>query len=213
MEVYMVRNKSTRWDCDVKLWRGIPCSIPSFYGWKNIDNPLRGQDPSDTRFYACHHCNTFVPESEVPGHSCWNVSTDVTTSKYDTTALDEGVSETTPSGVLDHGFSTHWGDANEDEEESTEEPPCFVEITDEVEEIHNNGKCFLCSDRMKMEYKQDLEFWVYKDCVLVLNRVVHKECYMIVRDNMTEENFIQYSNEQISRGKKELELLKSDFDY
>jgi len=152
---------------------------------------------------SCHHCNTFVPERDVPGHPCWDTPPVYT----------DGDSKTTSGEVSDHEFPTHWENLNQEDEVSTEEAPSFVEITDEVEQIHNSGKCFLCLDRMGMEYNQDLENWVYRDCVLVHNRVVHKDCYMIVRDDMTQEKFIQLSDEEIGKGRKQLESIRSEFDY
>ena len=165
MDVFMVRNKSTRWDCDVQLWRGIPKTIPTFHGWNVGAPPER-----DARFYVCHHCNANVPEVDVPRHPCW----DTPVENNGTTTVSE--EETTPgSSMTDEEFSRHW--EPEEEQERKKTPRSYVVATEENE---GDGKCFLCTERLTMVFDQDLEEWVFEDCILVHGKVLHETCNSIV---------------------------------
>lgn len=135
----MSPNKSTRWDCDVRLWRGIPYSTPSFHGWI-----YTGSDPPsvDTNFYVCHHCDTNVPESEVYQHPCW----------------DEPI-----------------GDNENEPSEEPEENIGFIIATED--NMGDNGRCFLCKNKMKLEYDIEVEDWILPGCIVVEGKTIHQECH------------------------------------
>ena len=160
----MPRNKSTRWDCDVGLWRGIPVSNPSFHGWM-----YTGSDPpcTDTKFYVCHHCNTNVPERSVAQHPCW----------------DEPVVEIKDE-PLQHGamepeeFKNHWEDGFEEECKEEEGKREFLIATDD--NTKDQGRCSLCTEKMKLEFDLDLENWILPGCIMVDGKTMHRECHDVV---------------------------------
>ncbi|CAM9555371.1 unnamed protein product [Ectocarpus sp. 8 AP-2014] len=124
----------TRWDCDVRLWRGVPCSFPRFYGWPV--SPFRNDDlvlSSNTcslRYVWCGVCYKWFPEL----------------SRY-------------------HACVT--------EESDTEEQSVYVVATEDNEHL---SRCNLCTDRMRMDFRQDINEWVYMDCVEHEGVLVHKLC-------------------------------------
>lgn len=67
---------------------------------------------------------------------------------------------------------------NEDTEdtednEDTEEQPVYVVATEDNEHL---SRCNLCKDRLRLEYIQDIEEWVYTDCVEHEGVLVHQLC-------------------------------------
>jgi hypothetical protein len=155
------RGKSTRWDCDARLWRGIPDRIPRFHGW-HLGEPVQ-----DSRFVVCHHCRTYVPQGGVWSHPCWDI----------------------PDS--DPGLAAPAENDATDEEPAEETPRKYVVAT---EENAGDNKCRLCGDRTRLEVDQDLEDWIYPDCVLVLGRVLHEECHRVVSEqgNLGEDTSASY---------------------
>lgn len=176
----MVSGKSTRWDCDVHLWRGIPDSFPSFHGWGDGSRPEKSSIPTrDARFFACHHCNTYVPDLDVPKHPCWD---------YPMTEEEKNIPENTPlnkpepsdSDSIDDGDVCVWDDwCKEEEEEKTESIPKYVIAT---EENSVDGTCFLCKERLDLKYDQDEEEWIYPGCMNVDGKIAHEMCHSVVFD-------------------------------
>lgn len=57
--------------------------------------------------------------------------------------------------------------------EDPEQQPVYVVATEDNEHL---SKCNLCKDRLRLEYIQDIEEWVYTDCVEHGGVIVHKLC-------------------------------------
>lgn len=158
MEGTMPKNKSTRWDCDVGLWRGIPATPPSFYGWNMETRSFEKKNPPDKRFYVCHHCNTYVEQQDVSGHPCWDTPVKIIEDEEDE----------------EEDFDNDWENFKKNTPEKKHHS--FVVVTDENE---GDGRCSLCLERMKLEYDLDLEEWVYIDCIEIERKAIHKECHNI----------------------------------
>ena len=176
MSVSMVSNKSTRWDCDVSLWRGIPDSFPSFHGWRRV-TPERPSHPvRDPRFFACHHCNNYVPEVDVPNHPCWDYPRSSEEQKnLEKTPLIGAEPSNTESS--DDGYMCDWNDWRKKEEEAPADvAPKYVIATDENS---IDGRCPVCTDRLVLQFDQDEEEWVYPGCISVDGRAVHEECHLV----------------------------------
>lgn len=176
MNVLMVSGKSTRWDCDVNLWRGIPDSFPSFHGWRRATPERPSQHVRDSRFFVCHHCNTCVPEVDVPNHPCWDHPRK-NEEKKDPDNTPFNLSEPPNTESSDDGYVCDRNDWCEEEEEEVEEAtPKHVIATDENS---TNGRCPLCMDRLVLQYDQDEEEWIYPGCIIVDGKVVHEECQRV----------------------------------
>jgi len=67
---------------------------------------------------------------------------------------------------------------NEDNED-IEDQPVYVVATEDDE---HGSKCKLCTDRMGLEFLQDIEEWVYMDCVEHEGVPVHKFCRDVYGD-------------------------------
>lgn len=147
----------TRWDCDVKLWRGVPCHPPAFYGWpsrlegsgsgsgSDKHNDLVRSSTSCARYVCCPTCHQWV--------------------LYQARCRKCGVSaepkEPKPPKKT------------EELEERRESSDTYVIATDENSTSH---VCWLCTDRMHLEYLHDIEEWIFKDCVEHEGEVVHAFC-------------------------------------
>ncbi|CAN0247721.1 unnamed protein product [Ectocarpus sp. 6 AP-2014] len=135
----------TRWDCDVRLWRGVPCSFPKFYGWpvssfRNDDLVL--SSTCSLRYVWCGVCYKWFPEL----------------SRYHACATTQ---------------APHHQQSDVTEESDTEEQSAYVVATEDNEHL---SRCNLCTDRMRMNFRQDIEEWVYMDCVEHEGVLVHKLC-------------------------------------
>ena len=179
MSASMVSGKSTRWDCDVNLWRGIPDGFPSFYGWRSATPQGPPQPPSvqDPRFFVCHHCNSYVPEVDVPHHPCWDhpVEEKEEDDKCQIENPPANVSGPTGSEASDDGYVCDWDNWRK-EERGEEVAAKYVIATDENSK---DGLCPLCTNRLQLEFDQDEEEWVYPGCVSVDGTAVHEECHLI----------------------------------
>ena len=136
----------TRWDCDVKLWRGVPYSFPAFHGWPVSGFDIVLSSTASLRYICCRACFKWVPESSLY-HACTLIS----------------------------GTTLEPGDVAVAEEDSDEEPrqSSYVISTEENSESHN---CGLCKDRMRLEFFQDVEEWVFMDCVERDGIIMHEFC-------------------------------------
>ena len=154
----------TRWDCDVKLRRGIPSSFPAFHGWPPsrflcdqpvaVDNLVLSSTAS-ARFTCCRACFQWVPENS-PHHACAPTPT-----RHN---LAEPPAEPPAETPAD------WEDA----EDSEEEPERVYVVS--TENNSKNQRCHLCTERMSMEFLQDIEEWVFVGCVEHEGVPVHKLC-------------------------------------
>ena len=137
----------TRWDCDVRLWRGVPCSFPKFHGWPV--SPFRDDDlvlssTCSLRYVWCGGCSNWLPEL----------------SRYHACGLRQA--------------RHHAEDAEDAEDvEDAEREPVYVVATEDNEHL---SRCNLCKDRLRLEYMQDIEEWVYADCIEHEGVLVHKLC-------------------------------------
>lgn len=137
----------TRWDCDVKLWRGVPASFPAFHGWPVLgtrDNVL--SSTASVRYICCHACNKWVPQSS-PGHVC------------------------TPGQGL---VSTNA--AFPETGASPKPAPNQKTYVISTEENFETQVCSICTNRMHLEFIHDIEEWVFMDCVQHKGGVVHEFC-------------------------------------
>jgi len=57
--------------------------------------------------------------------------------------------------------------------EDAEREPVYVVATEDNEHL---SRCNLCKDRLRLEYMQDIEEWVYADCIEHEGVLVHKLC-------------------------------------
>ena len=176
----MVSGKSTRWDCDVHLWRGIPDSFPSFYGWNSGGSAPSSIPTRDARFFVCHHCNTYVSDVDAPIHPCWDYR--ITGDNRDppnNTPLND--SESLGSGSSEDGYVCDWDDWRKEEEEKRkkefEAKPKYVIAT---EENCIDGKCSLCMEKLVLKFDHDEEDWIYPGCIHVDGKIAHEECHLIL---------------------------------
>lgn len=175
----MVSGKSTRWDCDVNLWRGIPDSFPSFHGWRSgvIHGSSDYSEPTtDSRFYVCHHCNSYVPEVDVPSHSCWDYSE----GKDGEDKLDDTPPTISDPPRKDYYYDGHVHDRSDWRKAKIPEKdrPKFVLASEE--NTPENGKCYLCMERLRLQYDNDSEEWIYPGCIRIDEGVVHEACYSVI---------------------------------
>ena len=140
----------TRWDCDVKLWRGVPYSFPAFHDWPVSAFDIVLSSTASLRYICCRTCFQWVPESSIC-HACTLI----------------------PDTTLEPG------DVAVAEKDSDAEPPqsCYVVSTEDNSE---SQICGLCNDRMRLNFLQDTEEWVFMDCVEHDGIPVHESCRNIV---------------------------------
>ncbi|CAM9093794.1 unnamed protein product [Ectocarpus sp. 12 AP-2014] len=161
----------TRWDCDVKLWKGVPCSFPAFHGWPSSssvhhDNrDIVSSSTASTRYSWCHACYNWIPDN-TRHHDC-SAPGGIT----DRTApASENCEE---SDSLD--IPKDWVDSGEDE--STPKPRAYVLVPDEDSDFL---RCSLCNDRMRLDFLHDIEQWVFMDCVEHDGTILHEICRDVV---------------------------------
>jgi len=137
----------TRWDCDVKLWRGVPASFPAFHGWPVLDtrNTVLSSTAS-VRYICCHACHKWVSQSS-PDHLC--------TPGEGLVLTNAAVSETVTCP------------------EPEPDRRVYVISTEDNSETQS---CSICKDRMHLDFIHDIEEWVFMDCVYHNGRIVHEFC-------------------------------------
>lgn len=140
----------TRWDCDVRLWRGVPCSFPAFHGWPLspfLNDDIVLSSTSSLRYVWCGGCYKWFPESS-RYHRC-------------------------VQGLHQQSSGENASDSACVSEDGTEEQPVYVIVTEENEAY---SSCHVCTERFRMNFCQDVEAWVYMDCVEHEGVPVHKLC-------------------------------------
>lgn len=144
----------TRWDCDVKLWRGVPCSFPAFYGWPAPVLDVVRASTASLRYICCPTCYQWIPES-------WRFHACLSTPELEADANNDA-----------HSYHSS---ASADNSDLNEKPnrSVYVKMTDENSD---DLKCSLCFDRMRMDFLHDIEEWVFADCVEHEGVVIHEFC-------------------------------------
>lgn len=143
----------TRWDCDVKLWRGVPCSFPAFHGWTvsafRYGNVVLSSTAT-VRYVWCGACK-WVPYCS-RGHEC---------------------TVTPVPQRQEFKIATASDSASVPEEVASMEECMYVIATEKFSDIYT---CSLCTQRMRLEFLQEIEEWVYMDCVEHEGVPIHKLC-------------------------------------
>ena len=64
-----------------------------------------------------------------------------------------------------------------DDQKDEESEILFTIATDELYDTNDSGKCCICGEKINIEYKEDIEEWIYPSCT-VMDRihVVHILC-------------------------------------
>lgn len=156
----------TRWDCDVKLWRGVPCSFPAFHGWPPcplLPSDIIQSSTASVRYICCDSCYEWVPEF-TRDHSCLLSKP----GHIDLIRANDNKTVTDTTNATDNDTAT------DDDNNSLDEKPVYVISTDEN---WQTGFCGLCHDRMRQEFLHDLEEWVFMDCVEHDGVPIHKFCH------------------------------------
>lgn len=146
LNIFSFREIMTRWDCDVKLWRDVPHSFPAFHGWPVSGFDIVLSSTSSLRYICCRACFKWVPESSIY-HACTLI----------------------PGTILETGEVTV---ADEDSDEEPRQSSYVVSTEDNSE----SQTCSLCKCRMRLEFLQDAEEWVFMDCVEHEGIPVHEFC-------------------------------------
>lgn len=172
----------TRWDCDVKLWRDVPCSFPAFHGWPLSSLDIVQSSTASVRYICCGACYEWVPECSryhnclskpaprtKPSHAHLISDTDViaATAAASATLTTDSTANDTTIDYDNTPFSEDLG-----LEENTKQS-VYVVVTDDNEDAHI---CGICSQRMRLEFVQDIEEWVFMDCVEHDRVPVHELC-------------------------------------
>lgn len=147
----------TRWDCDVRLWRGVPCSFPAFHGWtfsRFREDDIVLSSTASVRYTVCSACYKWVPEFS-RYHEC--------------TVTHVPRPQESRVATADVFASV----ASEEEDDDVEGQLVYVVATDENSE---SRRCSLCHDLMRLQFVHDIEEWVFMDCVEHDGVVLHKFC-------------------------------------
>ena len=164
----------TRWDCDVKLWRDVPCSFPAFHGWPLSSLDIVQSSTASVRYICCGACYEWVPTCS-RYHNCLSKrshahlisDTDVTAATAATSAASAALTTDSTIDYDNNPFSKDLG-----VEENTKQS-VYVVVTDDNEDA---DICSICSQRMRLEFIQDIEEWVFMDCVERDGVPVHELC-------------------------------------
>ena len=62
------------------------------------------------------------------------------------------------------------------EDEVSDAPEPFVIATEELYENNPDGICKVCNLVLKLDFRDDIEEWVYLGCVDIQNIVMHEQC-------------------------------------
>jgi len=146
--------KNRRWDCDVSLQSGIPNTFPLFHGWKESRRKIVF---GSKNFHTCFSCGEWVSDIDIDTHLC--------TKDYQDIEIIE------PMEVEEENCFF------EEDEEIVEEDLVYVITTDDNYEVQ---RCLLCQDLMKLEFLQEIDEWVFMDCVEYENSVLHKFCHDVM---------------------------------
>lgn len=155
----------TRWDCDVKLWRGVPCSFPAFYGWPFSDFDIVLSSTASLRYVSCRLCHKWIPESS-RYHACSQPM-----------RPDPEAPRRPLEAAADVVFLPPDDEEGRDDETPGEEKRVYVISTEQNSDSH---MCSLCTDRMHLQYLHDIEEWVFMDCVEHEGLPIHAFCHEAV---------------------------------
>lgn len=145
----------TRWDCDVKLWRGVPCSFPAFCGWPVSDFDIVLSSTASLRYISCRSCHKWIPES----------------SSYHACSLPMGPDPEAPRRPLEPAADVAFLPPDD---EKCERKRVYVISTEQNSDSH---MCSLCTDRMHLQYLHDVEEWAFMDCVEHEGLPIHAFCH------------------------------------
>ncbi len=168
----------TRWDCDVKLWRGVPCSFPAFHGWPAPMFDIVLSSTASLRYTCCPSCLRWVPETPWY-HDCMKhvVSVPTTTTTTTTRSVAAAITARTKTAELVNIDTCGSTLSNDSESEDGPRSPVYVIST---EENYKNNRCNLCQDLFRLQFLHDIEDWVFMDCVEHEGSLVHECCRDIV---------------------------------
>lgn len=185
-------NKSTRWDCDVSLLRGIPNTFPSFHNWNTTNN--MSSKCIDNRFNMCHTCNSWVEQSEIDNHPCWDY-----TNSHNIADIDMLPVGSIPNNIIEsyEPFENEIspGDLKQIEKEPdieetiiehTHEPDIVLTPFEEdvpkyvisTEENYNCTQCDICDDNLTIVFDEELDEWIFPECIENEKKIVHAECFL-----------------------------------
>lgn len=159
----------TRWDCDVRLWRGVPCSFPALHGWPVSAFDVVQSSTASLRYIFCGACYQWVPEFTMH-HSCLLS----TPSHVDLIRATDNKTATDTTDATDNATDNET--ATDDDNNSLDEKPrpsVYVVETDEHEDVH---MCGICTQPMRLDFVHDVEAWVFMDCVEHEGVPVHEIC-------------------------------------
>lgn len=156
----------TRWDCDVRLWRGVPCSFPALHGWPVSAFDVVQSSTASLRYICCGACYQWVPEF-TRNHSCL-------LSKPIHVDLIRATDNKTATDTTD---ATDNETATDDDNSSLDEKPRPSVYVVSTEENFETSFCGICHDRMRLQFLHDVEEWVFMDCVEHDGVPIHKFCH------------------------------------
>ena len=177
----MTRCKSTRWDCDTSLLRGIPNTFPAFHGWSNKSSGF--YTGTNTRFNMCSICNSWVAHSDISTHPCWdfkveeiNILDSAMLPLGETTYVShsEIVNTKEQSMVIDNTPEIEVPESI-DGDIIDEEPASKYVIS--TEENYDCTECNICGERLILSFDDELDEWIFTDCVENDYKVVHEFCF------------------------------------
>lgn len=164
----------TRWDCDVRLWRGVPCSFPAFHGWPVSTFDIVQSSTASTRYVSCGECSTYCRSSS-RCHTCFGTPPPKPEQCDAHLTRDIGQTDTADvTGSVDSDNATASGISDDDDDDDDRQPVFFVVSTGDNGHIYT---CYICHDRMRLDFLPDAEEWVFMDCVEHEGVPVHKDCY------------------------------------
>ena len=178
----MTRTKSTRWDCDTTLFRGIPNTVPLFHGWSNKSSGF--YTGTNTRFNMCSICNSWVSHADIETHSCWDSNVDEQDILNGGMFPVEGATDI----LYNHTYNSTEEPMDVENVSEMEVPESFVEdetISDEpvpkyvisTEENYESSECNICGELLVLSFDEELDEWIFTDCVENENKVVHEFCF------------------------------------
>lgn len=188
------RNKSTRWDCDVSLIRGIPNTFPSFHNWSTKNQMF--YTGSDERFNMCHTCNSWVAQVDIYNHPCWDYK-----NNDDILDMDMFPVGHIPNDKREHYIPESFEELDTDvhKSESLEELDTDVNKSESFEELDTDNTlceevvpkyvisteenydcntCSICDNRLILIFDEELDEWIFTGCIENDNKVVHEECFL-----------------------------------
>lgn len=158
----------TRWGCKVSLSEGVPCSPPELLGWPERRSVAGCPDivlysTAATRYICCHACHEWFPDT-CHVHKCPPPTIVETREEYCVGDCDYDYIYSSDSDSKSKCASVS---------DETSEDRVYVISTDEN---YETLVCNVCNERMRLEYIQDIEGWVFMDCVERGGVPIHELC-------------------------------------